>query len=87
MSSMHFDEGGAFILQMPFRLHDFSQKTGFQMCFIHTVALVRLFVVESLKYAYGKKESQPPSGKTGMLTKSGRMWFRALWRLEHYENE
>ena len=55
MSSMHFDEGGAFILQMPFRLHDFSQKAGFQMCFIHTVALVRLFVVESLKYAYGKK--------------------------------
>ena len=39
-------------------------------------------VVESLKYAYGKKESQPLSGKTGMLTKSGRMWFRALWRLE-----
>ena len=58
------------------------------MLHIHTVALSRLFVVESLKYAYGKKESQPPSGKTGMLTKSGRMWFRALWRLEvNYENE
>ena len=56
---MHFDESSGFILQIPFRLHDFSQK-----------------------------ESQPPSGKTGMLTKSGRMWFRALWRLEvNYENE
>ena len=35
-----------------------------------------------------KKKVNHQDGKTGMLTKSGRMWFRALCRLEvNYENE